>query len=321
MAAFSLLSQHIRVTGVVQGVGFRPFVWRLAQQLGLHGWVRNDAQGVEILVQGSQPGLAELLERLRLDAPPLARVDSVKAHELSAEPFTAFSIIASQSGQAATAIGPDVAVCAECLNELFDPSNRRYRHAFITCTHCGPRFTVTRALPFDRPQTSMAAFPLCPACSLDYTAPDNRRFHAETTCCPQCGPRLSLTDARGQSLAGDPIARTLQLLQSGQIVAIKGLGGFHLACDARNAAAVARLRLRKNREVKPFAVMLANTASAAPYAQVSAAERTLLQSRERPIVLLHSQAGCDAALTGVAPGLLRLGVMLPTTPIDRKSVV
>jgi hydrogenase maturation protein HypF len=315
MAAFSLLSQHIRVTGVVQGVGFRPFVWRLAQQLGLHGWVRNDAQGVEILVQGSQPGLAELLERLRLDAPPLARVDSVKAHELSAEPFTAFSIIASQSGQAATAIGPDVAVCAECLNELFDPSNRRYRHAFITCTHCGPRFTVTRALPFDRPQTSMAAFPLCPACSLDYTAPDNRRFHAETTCCPQCGPRLSLTDARGQSLAGDPIARTLQLLQSGQIVAIKGLGGFHLACDARNAAAVARLRLRKNREVKPFAVMLANTASAAPYAQVSAAERTLLQSRERPIVLLHSQAGCDAALTGVAPGLLRLGVMLPTTPI------
>lgn len=315
MAPLSLVSQQIRVTGIVQGVGFRPFVWRLAQQLGLHGWVRNDAQGVEILAQGSQPRLTELLERLRLDAPPLARVDSVQAQNLAAEPFTAFSILASQTGQAATAIGPDVAVCADCLHELFDPSNRRYRHAFITCTHCGPRFTVTRALPYDRPQTSMATFPLCPACSLDYTAPANRRFHAETTCCQQCGPRLSLTDAQGLSLAGDPINRTLQLLQAGQIVAIKGLGGFHLACDARNAEAVARLRLRKNREAKPFAVMLANAASVTPYAQLSAAERTLLESRERPIVLLRSRAGCDTTLPDVAPGLLRLGVMLPTTPI------
>ena len=315
MAALALLSQHIRVTGIVQGVGFRPFVWHLAQQLGLYGWVRNDAQGVEILAQGRQPRLAELLERLRLDAPPLARVDSVQAQDLAAEPFTAFSIIASQSGQAATAIGPDVAVCADCLNELFDPSSRRYRHAFITCTHCGPRYTVTRGLPYDRPQTSMAEFPLCPACSLDYTAPADRRFHAETTCCPQCGPRLSLSDAQGQPRAGDPIARTLQLLQAGQIVALKGLGGFHLACDARNPEAVARLRLRKNREAKPFAVMLANAASAAPYAQLSAAERTLLESRERPIVLLRSRAGCDTTLPGVAPGLLRLGVMLPTTPI------
>ena len=315
MAALPLASQQIRVTGIVQGVGFRPFVWRLAQQIGLHGWVRNDAQGVEILAQGSQHGLAELLERLRLDAPPLARVDSVQAQDLAAEPFSAFSIIASQPGQAATAIGPDVAVCADCLNELFDPSSRRYRHAFITCTHCGPRFTVTRALPYDRPQTSMAAFPLCPACSLDYTAPADRRFHAETTCCPQCGPRLSLTDAQGLPLAGDPIHRTLQLLQAGQIVAIKGLGGFHLACDARNAEAVARLRLLKCREAKPFAVMLANAASVAPYALVPATECALLESRERPIVLLRSQAGCDATLPGIAPGLQRLGVMLPTTPI------
>lgn len=315
MAALALVSQQIRVTGIVQGVGFRPFVWRLAQQLGLYGWVRNDAQGVEILARGSQPHLAELLERLRLDAPPLARVDSVQAQDLAAEPFTAFSILASQSGQAATAIGPDVAVCADCLHELFDPASRRYRHAFITCTHCGPRYTVTRALPYDRPQTSMAAFPLCPACSLEYTAPDNRRFHAETTCCPQCGPRLKLSDAQGQPLAGDPINRTLQLLHSGQIVAIKGLGGFHLACDARNPEVVTRLRLLKCREAKPFAVMLANAASAAPYAQVSAAERTLLASRERPIVLLRTQARCDATLPGIAPGLQRLGVMLPTTPI------
>jgi len=315
MVAPALLSQHIRVTGIVQGVGFRPFVWRLAGQLGLNGWVRNDAQGVEILAQGSTAALTELQSRLRTDAPPLARVDSVQAHDLAAEPFTAFSIIASQSGQAATAIGPDVAVCIACLGELFDPANRRYRHAFITCTHCGPRFTITRALPYDRPQTSMAAFPLCPPCSLEYTAPDNRRFHAETTCCPQCGPRLRLSDAQGQPLAGDPIARTLALLQAGRIVAIKGLGGFHLACDARNAAAVARLRLRKSREAKPFAVMLASAASVAAVEQADEAERTLLQSRERPIVLLRAHSACDALLPGIAPGLQRLGVMLPTTPI------
>lgn len=315
MAALALLSKHIRVTGIVQGVGFRPFVWRLAQQLNLSGWVRNDAQGVEILAQGSQPGLAELLQRLSTDAPPLARVDKVQAQDLAAEPFSVFSIIASQSGQAATAIGPDVAVCADCLAELFDPTHRRYRHAFITCTHCGPRFTVTRALPYDRPQTSMAAFPLCPACSAEYLDPADRRFHAETSCCPQCGPRLSLSDAQGQTIAGDPIAQSLRLLQSGAIVAIKGLGGFHLACDAHNAEAVARLRLRKNREAKPFAVMLANAASVAPFAQPQDTERALLESRERPIVLLPSSATCAAALPGVAPGLLRLGVMLPGTPI------
>jgi len=310
-----LLTWHIRVTGVVQGVGFRPFVWRLAQQLALEGWVRNDAQGVEILAQGSRSGLAELVQRLRLEAPPLARVDTVQTQDMAAGPCAAFRILPSQSGQAATAIGPDVAVCADCLDELFDPSNRRWRHAFITCTHCGPRFTVTRALPYDRPQTSMAAFALCPDCSSEYTAPADRRFHAETTCCPQCGPRLSLSDAQGQVIAGDPVAQSLRLLQSGGIVAIKGLGGFHLACDARNAEAVARLRLRKNRETKPFAVMLANAASVAPYAQAFAAERTLLESRERPIVLLPAAAACATALTGVAPGLLSLGVMLPVTPI------
>ena len=332
MTVLALLTRHIRVTGTVQGVGFRPFVWRLAQQLELTGWVRNDAQGVEILVQGPQTRLTELLQRLRMDAPPLARVDSVQAQDVVAEPFSVFSIIASQSGQASTAIGPDVAVCDECLAELFDPSSRRWRHAFITCTHCGPRYTITRALPYDRPQTSMAAFPLCPACSSEYTAPANRRFHAETTCCPQCGPRLSLSDAQGQAITGDPIAQTLRLLQTGHIVAIKGMGGFHLACDARNAEAVARLRLRKNRESKPLAVMLANAASLAPFAHIRHCERSeaihgsprfarddeqraLLESRERPIVLVCANADCETALSGVAPGLLRLGVMLPTTPI------
>ncbi|ABD71795.1 (NiFe) hydrogenase maturation protein HypF [Rhodoferax ferrireducens T118] len=313
--ALPLVARHIRVSGIVQGVGFRPFVWRLAQELKLTGWVRNDAQGVEMAAQGAEPQVAELLQRLRTDAPPLARVDAVQAREALVEDWAGFSIIDSIQGRAVTAIGPDVAVCADCLNELFDPTNRRWRHAFITCTHCGPRFTVTRALPYDRPQTSMAAFPLCPACGAEYRAAADRRFHAETTCCPQCGPTLALLDAQHQTIQGDPIERTLHLLQNGKIVAIKGLGGFHLACDARNPEAVARLRFTKNREEKPFAVMLANVASLAPYAQVSDAERALLESRERPIVLLRARPGGDAALCGVAPGLLWLGVMLPTTPI------
>lgn len=311
----TVIARRIRVTGLVQGVGFRPFVWRLAQELKLAGWVRNDAEGVEIVAEGAAAQIAALLERLRTDAPALARVDAVLARDGVPDGLTAFTITQSVKGQACTAIGPDVAVCPDCLTELFDPADRRWRHGFITCTHCGPRYTVTRALPYDRPQTSLAPFPLCPACASEYAEPADRRFHAETTCCTVCGPKLSLLDGQGGSLQGDPIAVTLGLLQAGAIVAIKGLGGFHLACDARNADAVARLRLRKNREEKPFAVMTANVASLAPYAKISAPECELLESRERPVVLLRAQPGCDVALPGVAPGLLCLGVMLPTTPI------
>ena len=314
-ASLIRLARHIRVTGIVQGVGFRPFVWRLAQELQLTGWVRNDAQGVEIEVQGSESQLNELIRRLTADAPPLARVDTVHAHEVGLAAMTRFAIVDSVQGHATTAIGPDVGVCADCLGELFDASNRRWRHAFITCTHCGPRYTVTRALPYDRPQTSMAVFALCSTCGIEYTHPSDRRFHAETTCCPECGPGLTLLDAQGQSIHGDPIAQTLKLLQSGQIVAIKGLGGFHLACDARNQEVVARLRFSKNREAKPFAVMLANCASITQIAHVSVASNALLESRERPIVLLRAGASCELELPGVAPGLLHLGVMLPTTPI------
>ena len=316
----SVIARRIRVTGIVQGVGFRPFVWRLAQELNLAGWVRNDAQGVEIAAEGAQGQVAALLQRLRDEAPPLARVDAVHAEHAAPGGLAGFSIAHSAksdgiNGLKAAAIGPDVAVCADCLEELFDPAGRRWRHAFITCTHCGPRYTVTRTLPYDRPQTSLAPFPLCPDCSGEYGSPADRRFHAETTCCPVCGPRLWLVDAQGSAVEGDPIAATLRLLQAGAIVAIKGLGGFHLACDARNADAVARLRRRKNREHKPFAVMTASAASLAPYAKSSVDERVLLESGERPVVLLRAQSGCATALPGVAPGLLWLGVMLPTTPI------
>jgi len=310
-----VIARRIRVTGIVQGVGFRPFVWRLAQELQLAGWVKNDAGGVEIVVEGASDEVAALLRRLSAEAPPLARVDSVQSDDAVPDGLPAFTIGASARGQTATAVGPDVGVCADCLAELFDPAGRRWRHAFITCTHCGPRYTVTRGLPYDRPQTSMEPFPLCPACAAEYASPADRRYHAETTCCPDCGPRLSLVDGQGKLIPGDPIAATLSLLCSGAIVAIKGLGGFHLACDARNAEAVARLRWRKNREQKPFAVMAANAASLAPYAQISLPDRTLLESRERPVVLLRAEAACAAALHGVAPGLIWLGAMLPTTPI------
>jgi len=312
------LARRIRVTGIVQGVGFRPFVWRLARELGLVGWVRNDSEGVDIAVEGSAAAIEALLQRLRADAPPLARVDSITALEAPFHGHSSFTIDASPDPrglQASTAIGPDVATCPVCIAEMFDPAGRRWRHAFITCTHCGPRYTVTRHLPYDRPQTSLAPFPLCADCEHEYTDPADRRFHAETTCCPICGPRLALHDAEGQALAGDPITATLAMLQQGQIVALKGLGGFHLACDARNAEAVARLRQRKNREEKPFAIMVANGASLTAHANIGGDEQALLESRERPVVLLRKTSSCDAAFPGIAPGIAWLGAMLPYTPI------
>ncbi len=310
----SIGAVRIRVTGIVQGVGFRPFVWRLAHELGLKGWVRNDAAGVEIHAEGSNT--EGLIVRLKAEAPPLARVDRVSAHAAEIEDTDDFTIRDSGGGKISTAIGHDTAPCPACLAELFDPKSRRWRHGFITCTHCGPRYTVTRRLPYDRPQTSLAPFPLCPDCQREYTDPSDRRFHAETTCCPNCGPRLALLDAAGGPLPGDPIRATLALLQAGQIVAIKGLGGFHLACDARNAAAVATLRERKQREEKPFAVMLPDGATCTRYAKVGAGETALLQSPERPVVLFPKQPATDVLLPGIAPGLAEIGLMLPVTPIQ-----
>ena len=279
----------IRVRGAVQGVGFRPFVFRLANELELAGWVFNDAQGVAIEVQGPEPALASFERRLTSDAPALARVEHLESTAqagVADEP--GFRILPSRQGRVTTAIPPDTATCDDCLAELLDPADRRHRYAFINCTQCGPRYTLTRTLPYDRAQTSMAPFAQCPQCLREYTDPRHRRFHAEPNACPVCGPALALVDARGVAIAGDPIAATLALLRDGGIVAIKGLGGFHLACDARNASAVASLRERKQREEKPFAVMSANLASAARWVRAGDAEQALLGSRERPIVLLPS---------------------------------
>ncbi|MBS1141899.1 MAG: Hydrogenase maturation protein HypF [Proteobacteria bacterium] len=299
----------LRVRGLVQGVGFRPYVWRLANELGLNGWVRNDGAGVIAAVAGER--LAEFLTRLPQDAPRLARIDAIDSEpaEVTAPGFT---ILDSEAGEVKTAIGPDAAICPECVADLCDPTNRRWRYAFTTCTHCGPRYTVSQRIPYDRAQTSLASFPLCPLCNDEYTRPSDRRFHAETTCCPDCGPQLSLLDAAGQPLAGDPIAETLHLLRAGKIVAIKGLGGFHLACDARNAEAVAELRERKQREEKPFAVMALNANSLVDYARIGEPELALLQSTAAPIVLCPKGAG---ELQGIAPSLAWLGVMLPSTPL------
>ena len=299
----------IRVRGLVQGVGFRPYVWRLACELGLQGWVKNDGAGVAIAIVGESEAI--FVERLLKEAPRLARIDSIDCEpaEVSGDGFT---ILSSESGEIKTAIGPDAAICPECIADICDPANRRWRYAFTTCTHCGPRYTVSRRIPYDRAQTTLAAFPLCPSCNDEYTAPTDRRFHAETTCCPDCGPQLSLLDSAGQTLAGDPIADTLRLLRAGQIVAIKGLGGFHLACDARNAEAVATLRERKQREAKPFAVMGLNAVSLAKHARIGAGELALLQSVAAPIVLCPKG---DSELPGIAPGLAWLGTLFPATPL------
>jgi hydrogenase maturation protein HypF len=307
----------IRVRGAVQGVGFRPFVWRLATDLGLDGFVLNDAEGVAIEAQGEAGALDRFLERLAGEAPPLARIDAIETRPAATQAARGFVIEPSCAGAARTGIAADTAACDACLAELFDPGDRRHRHAFINCTQCGPRYTITAGLPYDRSNTSMRAFGLCAACAAEYADPATRRFHAQPNACPQCGPRLSLCGAQGRPCEdGDVVAAAVERLARGEILAVKGLGGYHLACDARNAGAVARLRERKAREEKPFAVMAASAASLEALAIVRDEDRSLLEARARPIVLMEKRAGCDAALPGVAPGLGWLGAMLPCTPLQ-----
>ena len=316
-AASECLRHRIRIRGQVQGVGFRPFIYRLAAELGLRGWVCNCGEGVELELQGEAAALQTFLARLHEETPPQARiaaVEQIAVPMIKAPP--PFFIATSRVGGPRTAIAADAALCDACLGELFDPASRRYGYPFINCVHCGPRFTIVRALPFDRAATSMANFPPCPMCLREYQDPDDRRFHAQANCCPQCGPTLSLHDAEGVDMdAGDVVAAAVAALQGGDIVAVKGLGGFHLLCDARNREAVERLRARKGREAKPFAVMAANAASLSAWANCDEQALRLLQSSARPIVLLEKTPACDGVLAGIAPGIAQVGALLPYTPL------
>ncbi|WP_227815867.1 carbamoyltransferase HypF [Nitrogeniibacter aestuarii] len=309
--------RRVRVRGIVQGVGFRPFVYRLAQELDLAGWVRNDAEGVEMEVQGLPGNISALLVRMVKEAPRLARVDHVEANGRAPDPDDrGFTIRPSHGGAVTTAIGADTSVCPDCLAELFDQEDRRWRYPFINCTHCGPRYTITRALPYDRANTSMAGFTQCEACQDEYEAPTHRRFHAEPNACPACGPSLSYYRIDGVRVATrDPIAEALLAILSGQIVAIKGLGGYNLVCDARNPEAVEHLRMRKQRGDKPFAVMVLNANSARQFARVGLLEDELVSGPERPIVLMNKRRDAEMHLWGVAPDLGQIGFMLPNTPL------
>jgi len=283
----NIVCQRIRLSGVVQGVGLRPLVLRLAKELRLTGWVRNDAQGVEIEICGLTENVDKLTQRLHKDAPPFARIDSITSrYTESVSVSEDFYILDSRGGRASTMIGQDTVVCRNCLGDMFDPKSRRWRYAFTNCVHCGPRYTICRGLPYDRARTSLKPFVMCNKCQTEYQRPEDHRLHAEGNCCPKCGPQIALLDTHGNAIAGDVIANAYELLRAGKVLAIKGPGGFHLACDAHNAAAVELIRERKDRHLKPFPVMLANAISATTYVQLSVGEPGLLNLPERPIILM-----------------------------------
>ncbi|MBI4914880.1 MAG: carbamoyltransferase HypF [Acidobacteria bacterium] len=314
--------------GTVQGVGFRPAVHRLATGLGLTGWVRNGPEGVVIEVEGEDDAVTAFARRLPGSLPPLARLDELEVAAVEPAGDRGFSVMASEDGARARAlVPPDTALCAECRREMADPADRRFRYPFTTCTDCGPRFSLVQGFPYDRVRTSMACFPLCPACRREYEDPGDRRFHAEPVCCPECGPRVWV-ERRGRGERGEgraeegaeqagrneAIGEARRALEGGAIVAVKGLGGFQLACRADDAGAVARLRDRKRRPSKPFAVMVANLEAARLLVTLTGADEALLGSPRSPVVLAPRRPDapvCD----GIAPGLDDLGVLLPTTPL------
>ena len=300
-----------RVEGTVQGVGFRPYVYRLASELGCSGHVLNDARGVVVEVEADTKSVERFLARLPAEAPPLARIERVAAEPVPVTGETGFAIRASPSGgEPSAAVTADTATCAECLEELFDPADRRHRYPFVNCTNCGPRFTIVRGVPYDRPLTTMAGFAMCPACAAEYEDPLDRRFHAQPNACPECGPRARLVG----SDAEDAVAAAASALRDGAILAVKGVGGYHLACRADDEAAVAALRARKHREDKPFALMAPTVVAARALVALRPVEEGLLVSGARPIVLARRRP--DAAVAAaVAPGAPELGVMLPYSPL------
>ena len=311
-----------RITGLVQGVGFRPAVHRLATEKGLSGWVRNDPGGVTLEIEGPVDALEAFKKRLLSAPPPLARIDAFEVAQVAATGEKGFRILASDEGEGKAApVSPDMTVCDACLREMRDPSDRRYGYPFINCTDCGPRYTITRTVPYDRPNTSMASFTMCDACRAEYEDPASRRYHAQPIACRSCGPQVRFMGGSGESDIGnrewreeEAIAEAVRLIKAGGIVAVKGIGGFHLMCDATDDDAVRTLRERKRRPSKPFALMAKDPAMAKRLARMDGAEERVLRSKERPIVLLKRAPGSRVS-PFVAPGIDRLGLMLPYTPL------
>ncbi len=313
-----MLAESIRVTGTVQGVGFRPTVWRLAGECGVVGTVRNDAEGVLIEAWGDAASLDSLVDRLQTECPPLSIIDTIERKSVAAngERPSAFTIASSTTGRTATNVAADAATCDACLDDIRDPENRRYRYPFTNCTHCGPRLSIVHTVPYDRANTSMASFDMCPACRAEYEDPADRRFHAQPNACPECGPRVWLEDADGAEVDygnGDAVATCARLLLEGRIVAIKGIGGFHLACLATNPEAVDTLRQRKHRYQKALAMMARDVETIRRYADVTAEDLSALNARHAPIVVL--QATGETLPEGIAPGQDTVGFMLPYTPL------
>ena len=306
---------EIGITGIVQGIGFRPFIYNLAKTHSILGWVLNNEKGVFIDAESEDGNLDQFIRDIPVLAPPLARIESLQVKHLEPFGYTTFEIRKSEEAQEKfVLISPDVATCDQCLSELFSPENFRYKYPFINCTLCGPRFTIIKDIPYDRHNTTMLPFIMCPVCQREYQDPSDRRFHAQPNACAACGPSLCLLDRQGKEVTGDTIEETLNLLAQGKILAVKGLGGFHLACDAENQVAVSSLRSRKFREDKPFAVMCQNIEVVKEHGEVSEEEEKLLLSVERPIVILKRRQNSTVA-HAVAPYQGTLGVMLPYTPL------
>ncbi len=303
---------RINIQGIVQGVGFRPYVYRLATEYHLKGWVLNSSEGIFMEVEGMEESLRFFLEKMQQSPPPLAIIRSCTVQAIDPGGYTDFTIKASDNRMEKTAmISPDIAICADCRQEIQDYEDRRFQYPFTNCTNCGPRFTIIKDLPYDRAKTTMAPFPMCPECQAEYENPLHRRFHAQPNACPICGPQITLTDRQGQVVKGD----VRELLKAGHIVAIKGLGAFHLAVDARNPSATARLRQRKQRDTKPFAVMVRDLTTAHRYCEISRREASWLNHGSAPIVVMKCRENNPLAADIIHPGLKTLGVMLPYTPL------
>lgn len=307
-----LEARRVHVAGIVQGVGFRPFIYRLARAHGLRGWVLNGENGVEIQVEGAPAVLASFVSAIETQAPPAARIATIAQEPASVAGFGEFVIRESAKERRPTVrVSPDLPVCEDCLTELFDPRDRRYGYPYINCTNCGPRYSIVLALPYDRPQTTMQSWPMCELCAAEYGDPADRRFHAQPIACPQCGPEYYVKAGQRTRRGDAAIDAAVELLRGGAILAIKGLGGYHLACDTRNARTIERLRERKYRKERPFALMVRNLEAARELVELSPTHERLLQSMQRPIVL----APARVALSGVAPENRELGIMLPYTPL------